>query len=74
MDTAMVPPLQESHQARRMVRKKSFFHDLGILFIIPVGSYDYEDEGPPTPKAGISGSHISATPGSEEVLDPRESS
>ncbi|KAK7420023.1 hypothetical protein QQX98_003029 [Neonectria punicea] len=36
------------------------------------GTYDYEDEGPPTPRAGGSRStHIAATDGDAEQLDPR---
>lgn len=37
-----------------------------------VGEYDYEDEGPPTPRPGNSRtSHIAATEGEAEQLDPR---
>ncbi|KPM43533.1 hypothetical protein AK830_g2987 [Neonectria ditissima] len=36
------------------------------------GTYDYEDEGPPTPRAaGSRSTHIAATDGDAEQLDPR---
>ncbi|KAI5458429.1 hypothetical protein BGZ63DRAFT_426831 [Mariannaea sp. PMI_226] len=34
-------------------------------------AYEYDDEGPPTPRAGTSHTHISATEGEAEELDPR---
>ncbi|CAM1510036.1 Fc.00g003710.m01.CDS01 [Cosmosporella sp. VM-42] len=53
-------------------RDYTSYHASGEPSTSAYGAYDYEDEGPPTPKATASyGTHISATEGEIEQLDPR---